>query len=133
MMRIHIAITTIVMLNLLTTAEATFRLPAPVPVDRIISAAEAQVRDNPKNAEAYYTLGRAHYLAWSLRSAMVPTYRDPARGGEPRMALDWEVSMFNDYLLRLEARNRVSARWKLPTTYPTDPAERTRFNQEVEV
>jgi hypothetical protein len=37
------------------------------PVDRLVQTAEAYLKEHPTSAEAHYTLGRIHYLAFSSR------------------------------------------------------------------
>jgi hypothetical protein len=53
-----------------------FKSPNPAPVDRLIRNVEAYLKENPKDAQGYYALGRIHYLAYSLKSDEVATFRE---------------------------------------------------------
>lgn len=113
-------------------ATAMFMSPQPTPVDRIIASAAKQVADHPEVAEGHYTLGRAHYLAWYLRSAEIPAF--PGRdGADPRLAPDWQVSQ--NYLGTLryaEAQNRVRARWQMPAGFPEGEEQRREFQKAIQ-
>jgi hypothetical protein len=45
-----------------------------VPVERLLSTAEAVLKRKPGSPEAHYTLARIHYLAFSRDAATVPAY-----------------------------------------------------------
>jgi len=49
-------------------AAGKFVSPTYLPVDRLIENAAAYVQEHPKDADAYYTLGRIHYLAFINKS-----------------------------------------------------------------
>jgi hypothetical protein len=68
---------------LVTTAGSWARMAAPqlTPVDRLLKSAEAYVAAHPEDAEARYTLGRIHYLAFSMKQNAVPAF--PSRGDGP--------------------------------------------------
>lgn len=51
---------------------AKFAEPTYAPVERLIANATAFVKENPKNAHGYYTLGRIHYLAFASKVFWVP-------------------------------------------------------------
>jgi hypothetical protein len=55
-------------------AAGRFVSPTYLPVDRLIENATAYVREHPKDADAYYTLGRIHYLAFINKSFEAATF-----------------------------------------------------------
>jgi hypothetical protein len=76
-------------------AVADFVRPEPAPVDRVIANTKAFLAENPENAAGWYTLGRAHYLAWTLKSDRVPVNQWEslnAPNGLPNLPADWMVS-----------------------------------------
>jgi len=67
-------ITLIALIAFAPLTQAKFRMPEEVPVDRLITNVTAYVKEHPKEALAYYTLGRLNYLALSLKSKTVRAY-----------------------------------------------------------
>jgi len=67
-------ITLIALIAFAPLTQAKFRMPEEVPVDRLITNVTAYVKEHPKEAQGYYTLGRLNYLALSLKSKTVRTY-----------------------------------------------------------
>jgi len=53
---------------------AMFALPQQTPVDRLIKNIGAYIQEHPKDAQAYYTLARVHYLAYVLKAEAVGTF-----------------------------------------------------------
>jgi hypothetical protein len=64
-----------------------------VPADRLIANTEAFIKENPKNAEGYYTLGRIHYLVFANQGLFVGAFNPEDKS--PRVAPDWRL--MNDY------------------------------------
>jgi len=58
-------------------SQALFRMPDPVPVDRIVKNTEAKLAKNPEDNETRYQLARVHYLAFALKKDALGAY---ARG-----------------------------------------------------
>ncbi len=52
-----------------------------VPVDRIVSNLEAQVKENPKDAKAVLNLARAHAMAFTKRADAIEVRKDGKNGG----------------------------------------------------
>jgi hypothetical protein len=67
-----------------------FAMPTNAPVERLVSNMADYVKAHPRDANGYYTLGRIHYLAFTLNSTEIPdpelqTSRYPGRpAGQPR-------------------------------------------------
>jgi hypothetical protein len=53
-----------------------FMMPQEVPVERLITNVTAYVKEHPKEAQGYYTLGRINYLALSLKSKTIRAYEN---------------------------------------------------------
>jgi tetratricopeptide (TPR) repeat protein len=113
----YLYIPTLLALNLfIASADAMFMLPERAPVDRIIKNAEAYIADHPDDAEGYYVLGRAHYLAWTLKSQMIPVNQWQRDEKDlPNLPADWMARMGqSERMLRYkEAERRVRAAWEL--------------------
>ena len=74
-------------------AHGMFRSPMPVPVERLIKKAEDYLETHGKDAEAHYTLGRIHYLAFHLKSGQIPSFeRGTEDAGLPHLAPNWMLS-----------------------------------------
>ncbi len=70
-------------------AWATMFGPTDAPVDRVIQNLKERVQANPDDPAAYYTLARAHYLAFYTKLTIIPIYnRTPRaeRGAQRRGA-----------------------------------------------
>lgn len=52
-----------------------------VPVERIVSNLEAQVKENPKDAQAVINLARAHAMAFTKRAGALEVRKDGRNGG----------------------------------------------------
>jgi len=98
-------------------AQATFMLPERAPVDRIIENAEAYLTEHPDDAEGYYILGRAHYLAWTLKSQSIPVnqWQREEKADLPNLPADWMARAGqSERMLRYrEAKRRVREAWGL--------------------
>lgn len=66
--------------------------PQLVPVDRLIKSTQTYLATHPTEADAHYTLGRIHYLAFVRGAESVPVLREAGEGGKPSIASDWAVS-----------------------------------------
>lgn len=62
-----------------------FRQPEEVPVARLIANVTAYVKEHPKEAEGYYTLGRINYLALSLKSKTIRAYENDGAANLPQV------------------------------------------------
>jgi hypothetical protein len=56
---------------------AKFMRPENAPVDRLVRNVTAHLAENPESAEAWYLLGRIHYLALHQKSATLGVYERP--------------------------------------------------------
>jgi len=63
-----------------------FMLPIAAPVDRLIKNTTAYINENPQDKNAYYTLGRIHYLSFANKSRLVGAYE---REALPTIPQDW--------------------------------------------
>ncbi|MFO0798800.1 MAG: hypothetical protein U0804_15110 [Gemmataceae bacterium] len=52
-----------------------------VPVERVVSNLEAQVKENPKDAKAVLNLARAHAMAYTTRAGALEVRKDGKNGG----------------------------------------------------
>lgn len=77
-----------------SNANAMFMMPQAVPADRLIANTEAFIRENPENAEAWYTLGRIHYLVFANQALFVGALRYDKEGALPSVAPDWLMADF---------------------------------------
>lgn len=114
-------------------AAGEFMMTESAPVDRIIQNATAYTEEHPEEAHGYYTLARAHYLAWSEKSGTIPVHgwpgqqdkddglanlpdvTNPAVGGRP-----WR-------LLYAEARRRTVAKLGYDFDAQTPDKQREQF------
>lgn len=74
-------------------AQAMFVPPQMVPMDRLIHSAQAYLKKHPDDAEAYYTLGRIYYLAFTMKRDSIPAFPDDEKTGKAEPASDWMVGM----------------------------------------
>ena len=71
-------------------ASSMFVGPTPTPIDRVLKNAETFLAKHPDSTEARYTVARAHYLAFHLKSSEVPAFRNDESGSyAPRVAPQW--------------------------------------------
>lgn len=71
-------------------ARADFGPPQYVPVDRLVKKAEAYRDAHKDDGEAWYLLGRIHYLALYLKKSEVPASDDP-KNPKPEPAAQWMI------------------------------------------
>lgn len=73
-----------------STAHSMFIPPEMVPVDRLVRNAEAYIQKHGGEADAHYTLGRIHYLAFSSKRDHAPALvYGENKDGKPRPAPSW--------------------------------------------
>lgn len=73
-------------------ARGVFVPPQLAPADRLARSARAYLAAHPAEADAHYTLGRIHYLAFARGAEMIPVVREAGDGEKPAIASDWAVS-----------------------------------------
>lgn len=66
--------------------------PQFAPVERLVKSTQAYLAGHPTEADAHYTLGRIHYLAFARGAESVPVVREAGEGGKPTVASDWAIS-----------------------------------------
>ncbi len=134
-MRYRYAISLLVALILTGPAWAMFMLPERAPVDRIIKNAEAYIAEHPDDAEGYYILGRAHYLAWTLKSQMIPVNRweREEKADLPNLPEDWMARAgSNLQTLRYnEAIRQVREAWELAADEQPGDDKQDAFQQAI--
>jgi hypothetical protein len=67
-------------------AAGSASMPMPItnaPLDRVVANLEARLKEHPDDAEAHYSLGRAHALAYASKSAVIRGYGGRGRDFEP--------------------------------------------------
>ncbi len=90
-------------------AHALFLGPILVPADRLMRNVRAHLEDHPEDAQAWYTLGRIHYLVFASGVRLAPVLReDPLPSVAPNWMLEWEPHLRQ--ARRAEAIRRVQAR-----------------------
>lgn len=80
------------LLLLAGSVRGEFVPPHLVPADRLIKSTRAYLAAHPADADAHYTLGRIHYLAFVRGAQSVPVLREGGEGGKPAVASDWAIS-----------------------------------------
>ena len=93
-----------------STAHARFMFPDPVPADRLVENLSKHLDAHPDDIEARYTLGRVHYLAFSMNLDHVGAFHmQPNDDGPPRVAPDWMQQRASqiERLYKVEAERRV--------------------------
>lgn len=83
--------------------------PQLAPVDRVIATARAYAEAHPAEADAHYTLGRIHYLAFARGAENIPIEREASEGGKPLIASDWAIS-FELYEARKQRADELALR-----------------------
>ncbi|MCC7192269.1 MAG: hypothetical protein IT444_05740 [Phycisphaeraceae bacterium] len=71
----------VAVLGFTSSVHAKFAIPPEAPVDRLVRNISSYVTENPNDPRGYYTLGRVHYLAFSLATETLRSY-EPADGKE---------------------------------------------------
>lgn len=85
---------------------ARFAQPSLLPVEQLLSTVETHLKDHPGDAQAHYTAGRIHYLAFFNLSDSVSTY--PTRGLLPSVEAYWTAEQsFLRSARRAEATKRA--------------------------
>lgn len=74
-----------------TTARADFGPSQYVPVDRLVKKAGAYREAHKDDGEAWYLLGRIHYLAFYLKKSEVPAYDYDPKDPKPKPAAQWSL------------------------------------------
>ncbi|MBI5725481.1 MAG: hypothetical protein HZA50_16105 [Planctomycetes bacterium] len=57
------------------------------PVERLIKSVTAYIKEHPNDAKGYYTLGRVHYLAFSMKSAKLVVWQAVDETGKKLLGL----------------------------------------------
>ncbi len=92
MNRLFFALPCALWLTLAGAVRGDFALPQSAPVDRLLSTAQAYLAAHPREADAHYTLGRIHFLAFARGARDVPVLRETGGSGKPLIASDWAIS-----------------------------------------
>jgi hypothetical protein len=84
-----------------------FAIPTNAPIDRLIANTTAFIKENPKNAHGYYTLGRIHYLAFANKAFLIPTI---GNSSPPKIAPGWEAGTYghharSEYAIKLTLKH----------------------------
>ncbi|MEZ4648620.1 MAG: hypothetical protein R3E97_07495 [Candidatus Eisenbacteria bacterium] len=137
--RFATCVASLVTILLASTSAAMFIGPTLAPIDRVVRNLEAYVTEFPADAEGYFLLGRAHYLAWSTRSRSIPSRPDDLRGAVefyPDTSVDWSRKCSHDErsLRRTEALARAKAEvgldlYEMPGTNDAVRALRARMSE----
>ncbi len=81
--------------------------PNDVPIDRLIANIQKYIDEHPKDAEAYYRLGRAHTLALETRTEFVPVFEGTTL---PRIAEgSWSKRSPNEDKSRASTPEQINA------------------------
>jgi hypothetical protein len=88
---ITVSFTLLLIMAVSTLASARFTTPEMIPVDRLVKNAEAFLAKHRNEADAYYTLARIHYLAFSSNKNHVPAYTTYPDGEERLIPSDRPV------------------------------------------
>lgn len=92
-------------------AYAHFALPVEAPIERLITNTQAYISEHPKDAHAYYTLGRIYYLAFVNKSYTVDRYREKT---PPNVVGGWLLGEHN-YSTARRRRIAGQAKWQHAT------------------
>ena len=102
-------------------ARAIFLHPQSAPVERLVHNAQAYRDAHPGDAEAFYTLARVHYLAFSAGSSMAPALKEADDTGKPSVPGDWMIG-FDLYEARQRHASELAAK-DLRERSPKAPSE----------
>jgi hypothetical protein len=118
-----------VVLGTTFTASAMFMMPTDAPVDRLVKNAEAYIKENPKDASGYYVAGRVHYLAWSIKTGMVPVWRldEEGKAVKPQVVPDAHVHSSDDQARYNEAQRRALKEFKVESARDLKREDRRAF------
>lgn len=93
----RLGLAALLILTIGASAKATFAGPQPAPIDQLLKSAEEFQTKHPKSAEAYYTLGRIHYLAFHLKRRQIPAFSFRAtKDAPPYLAPQWMLGWQGD-------------------------------------
>ncbi len=101
-----------------SAVDAMFMRPEVVPSKRLIENTEAFIKGHPNDPQAYFTLARAHYLAFANRSHFVGSWGD---ADNPRVADDHVMGEWSYLERRYESQRRALS--QLGFASPTDVPE----------
>ncbi len=113
----------------LAGARGEFTPPQLVPVGRLIKSTQTYLATHPTDADAHYTLGRIHYLAFVRGAESVPVLREAGEGGKPSIASDWAVS-FELYEARKQRADELALQ-DIGERGPRPSAERASAFEEA--
>lgn len=109
------------------SALAMFAQPTLAPVDRIITNAERYAEKHAEDAQAWYIVGRAHYLAWAMKGLGVPTYRAGDEDAAPQLPPDWNTPGLLRLARQAEAERRALEAMGVETRGEIDREEMQRY------
>lgn len=112
-----------------TISFGRFMLPTVAPVDRLIKNTTAYINENPQDTNAYYTLGRIHYLAFVNKSGLIGAYESEAL---PRIPQDWLQQSAISQNLYNHAREIVMKEYGYASDGDIPSDKRTEFNNAVQ-
>lgn len=105
-------------------ARGHFAMPTSAPVDRLVANLEAYTAEHPRDAFAFYSLGRVHSLAFTLKTRHVAAYiHEPF---PPRLAGDWDQNW-----LQQEKREEAALTQAELDKHLTDSI--TAFNRAIDL
>jgi len=112
-----------ILLVIVQPIHAHFARPESVPVERLVETVSATVAKDPDNAEAQFTLGRIHYLAFVTAAKELDAY--PARDDRklPTVGPHIHLSTADSGNIYTEARKRALAELKLTSEPKYDSPE----------
>lgn len=82
----------VVWLLLAGPGHGDFALPQAAPVERLLRSARLYLAAHPAEADAHYTLGRIHYLAFARGAREVPVLREVGAAEKPAIASDGAIA-----------------------------------------
>lgn len=112
-----------------TVTFGEFMLPIAAPVDRLIKNTTAYINENPDDINAYYTLGRIHYLAFANKSRLVGAYEYEAL---PSIPQDWMQEATISQNLYNHARELVLKEYGYSPNSNIPNDKRTEFHNAVQ-